>query len=73
MPAVAEVICQTCDGSRTLAIPAVVRPHILPLCDCGGRLQVVRVFSDRRRRERAVEVERRIDRFRYRVRGPQTV
>jgi hypothetical protein len=74
MPAVAEVICQSCDCSRTLAIPVVARPHILPLCDCGGRLQVVRVFSDRRRFEREVDVERRIDRFRYPLRGrPRTV
>jgi hypothetical protein len=74
MPAVAEVICQSCDRTQTLAIPVVARPHILPLCACGGRLQVVRAFSDRRRFERSVDVERRLDRFRYPLRGgPRTV
>jgi hypothetical protein len=74
MPAVAEVVCQACASAKTLAIPVVARPHILPLCECGGRLQVVRVYSDRRRFERKVDVERRVDRFRYPTRGgPRTV
>ena len=43
MPAVAEILCQGCGTRRTAAIPAIARPWMVPLCECGARPQVVRV------------------------------
>lgn len=49
MPAVAEVLCQGCGARQTRSIPVIARPWLVPLCDCGERPQVVRVFADRKR------------------------
>ena len=51
MPAVAEVLCQGCGAEGRRVIPVIARPWLVPLCDCGARPQVVRVFADRRRKK----------------------
>jgi hypothetical protein len=59
VPAIAEVLCQGCGAKRTAPIPVIARPWLVPLCECGARPQVVRVFSDRRREKVEVADDRR--------------
>jgi hypothetical protein len=59
MPAVAECVCQECSRTEQLVL---VDRHVLttmPACSCGGRMQVSRVFYDRRIRHEPVLHERR--------------
>ena len=57
VPAVAEFLCQRCEA--TMLEPIGGRPPNFLPCDCGGRLQVVRIFADRRKLELPVPRERR--------------
>jgi len=47
MAAVAEVMCPRCGVQRSRTIPAIARPLLVPLCECGARPKVVRVFRAR--------------------------
>jgi hypothetical protein len=45
VPAVAEILCKLCGTRRT--IPVIARQWLVPVCECGSRPQVVRVFRVR--------------------------
>lgn len=54
MPSVAVYVCQGCGSTDQLTL---VDRHMLttmPPCSCGGRMQVARVFYDRRVRNEPV-------------------
>jgi hypothetical protein len=57
MAAVAELLCQRCEA--IVLEPIGGRPQSFLPCECGGRLQVVRIFADRRKMEMPVSRERR--------------
>ena len=55
---VAELICHACGTISYSRLPAH-RTDTMPLCQCGGRRQVIRVTADRRRENRPIVEERR--------------
>ncbi len=59
MPSVAVYVCQGCGRNEELIL---IDRHMLttmPPCACGGRMQVARVFYDRRIRNEPVLHKRR--------------
>ena len=55
---VAELVCHNCKKVSYSRLP-VHRTDTMPVCNCGGRRQVVRVMADRRRESLPVVEERR--------------
>lgn len=55
---IAELICHACGKVSFSRLPAH-RTDTMPLCKCGGRRQVVRVRSERRKESRPVFKDRR--------------
>ena len=58
MPYVAVMECSACGGVTHHNLGAGM-PLIAPCPSCGGRRHIARFFSDRRRAEREVSVDRR--------------
>jgi hypothetical protein len=55
---IAELICHTCGAVSYSRLPAH-RTNTMPSCTCGGRRQVVRVRSERRKEDQPVAEDRR--------------
>jgi hypothetical protein len=59
MGAVAVLHCAGCGGVAHRELNAGGSMPMLSACDCGGRQAIVRLFTDRRRRDIPVAVDRR--------------
>lgn len=61
MPAVAISVCQRCGTQQHEVLVDTSRQTTMPACDCGGLMQVSRIFYDRRLSDEPGWAARRAD------------
>ena len=61
MPSVAVCVCQECGCTDEVIVHRENMLTTMPSCKCGGRMQVSRVFYDRRMSDEPTPLTRRTD------------